>query len=405
MKRLCLSVFLLLVFLHLTSVGPVAAQSANLQNVSDVVNTMAINAFSEHTVTLKLPVNASPVTRTEYIQIYFKDFNNVTVPTYVSGTYTGTPQFSVSGRTVKITGITVVPGAQIGIHGITTTNPPFSGWWLVKVFTSQDEAGTLLETESYVDASLSRGTVTITATIEAPQARLAIYGISGPETYINFTQAGTVIGTDVSSLSGSFGKVFAGLEPDTYQITLFGTDLNRLTTSPLTIYAYTPPFQETTVSNLILSPTISINKNSFLSGEDIELSGSAVPNGTLTIFTQAPLRTYTATASAAGVWQHTITDTSDYVTGDYSVYALVQSESGLTSIHSPALGFTIHAVTSGTACGDISGGDLNCDGLIDLTDFSILMYYWGTNNAAADVNSDGLVNLADFSTIMYWWGT
>lgn len=405
MKRLCLPALLLLIYLLARSSTPVFAQSAAIQNASDVVNNITINAPSEHMVTLKLAPNASPVTRTEYIQIYFQDFNNLTVPTYISGTYTGTPQYSVSGRTVKITGITVVAGAQISIHGITSTNPAVQGWWTVHIFTSVDEAGILIENEAFVDASLNRGTVSITAHIDVPKSQLAIYGIGSPESYITFTQAGTVIGTDVSSFSGTFGKIFAGLEPDTYQVTLFGTDTNRLTTSPVTIIVYTPPFQQTTVSNQILSPTISIDQASYLSGEDITLSGSAVPNGTITLFTQAPLRTYTATASATGAWSYIITNTDEYVTGDYYAYALVQSESGLTSLNSPAIGFSIHAVTTGTPCGDISQGDLNCDGSIDLTDFSILMYYWGSDNAAADINEDGRVNLTDFSTLMYWWGS
>ncbi len=61
--------------------------------------------------------------------------------------------------------------------------------------------------------------------------------------------------------------------------------------------------------------------------------------------------------------------------------------------------------TGGTACGDISQGDLNCDNDINLVDFSILMYYWGTDSQAADISLDGLVNLTDFSIMMYYWGT
>ena len=41
--------------------------------------------------------------------------------------------------------------------------------------------------------------------------------------------------------------------------------------------------------------------------------------------------------------------------------------------------------------------DLNGDGRVNLVDFSILLFYWGTNNECADQNLDGTVDLIDFS--------
>jgi hypothetical protein len=52
---------------------------------------------------------------------------------------------------------------------------------------------------------------------------------------------------------------------------------------------------------------------------------------------------------------------------------------------------------------DIKKGDLNCDGSVNLVDFSILLYYWGATSAKADVNNDGNVNLVDFSIMMFYW--
>lgn len=51
-------------------------------------------------------------------------------------------------------------------------------------------------------------------------------------------------------------------------------------------------------------------------------------------------------------------------------------------------------------------GDINKDGSINLSDFSILMYYWHDTppaNKCADINKDGTVDLADFSIMLYWW--
>jgi len=56
--------------------------------------------------------------------------------------------------------------------------------------------------------------------------------------------------------------------------------------------------------------------------------------------------------------------------------------------------------SSGAAC----AGDLNSDGWVDLTDFSILLFWWGTSNSTADINGDGIVNLTDFSIMLFHWG-
>jgi len=47
--------------------------------------------------------------------------------------------------------------------------------------------------------------------------------------------------------------------------------------------------------------------------------------------------------------------------------------------------------------------DLNCDNSVNLVDFSILLYNWGTDDSIADINKDGNVGLADFSIMMYYW--
>ena len=47
--------------------------------------------------------------------------------------------------------------------------------------------------------------------------------------------------------------------------------------------------------------------------------------------------------------------------------------------------------------------DLNGDGKVNLADFSILLYYWGTSTPLADLNGDGKVDLQDLSILLYYW--
>ena len=54
-----------------------------------------------------------------------------------------------------------------------------------------------------------------------------------------------------------------------------------------------------------------------------------------------------------------------------------------------------------------SNSDLNRDGSVNLTDFSILVFWWGTNggdsNPPADINGNGRVSIEDFSILLFNW--
>lgn len=400
------AIVLLLALFFISSVDQIKSQSASLENAAVISNTMDINTIAELEVTFKLPFNASPIRRVNYIQIELTNFVDITPATSITGPYTGTPQYTATEGYLKISGISVVPGATLTINGITARTPGTVPGWPASILITEDSTLTTLKNQAIVDVNLFQGNVTVSTYIDNPEARLSISGYTSPIAYVTFTKNQAVAGTDVSGSSGYFGKIFSGLPPDTHEYTFFATDQYQRTTSPVTITIYTPAYQETSITDQILSPTISINKSIYPDGEDIIASGSAVPNSTITIFTQAPLRIYSTTADGNGEWSYTITNTEEYVMGDYYIYSLAQSPLGLTSLNSLSLGFTIAStISNGTACGDITGGDLNCDDSTDLTDFSILMYYWGTTSAIADINTDNVVNLTDFSILMYWWGT
>ena len=53
--------------------------------------------------------------------------------------------------------------------------------------------------------------------------------------------------------------------------------------------------------------------------------------------------------------------------------------------------------------------DLNCDGKVNMIDFSILLYFWGTkppySNPFVDMRHTGKIDARDFSIMLYEWGT
>ena len=65
-----------------------------------------------------------------------------------------------------------------------------------------------------------------------------------------------------------------------------------------------------------------------------------------------------------------------------------------------SISFFVGTVGGEAVCAE---ADLNGDGRVNITDFSILLYHWGTDNECADQNQNGVVDLIDFSVMMYYW--
>lgn len=384
------------------------AQISSLYLLQDVINidTPGVQNIY-HSLSFTLPEEALSINPTDYIQITLPNFTDLTVPLSVSGPVGGTPVYSIEDNTIKITGITVLPGRSITIEGFTATNPPFSHQFQVYVSVTEDEEGLLVKNTGSTIAAKSNGIVSVTAQVETPQGRLELSGFTSPNAFVLITEGSTTIGTGISTEGGFWQKLFPVISPTTHYINIHSIDSENRSSSIVPLTINTPVFQTTTVSNLLLSPTIEIQDTEFLQGEDIYATGSAYPGTSITLFTESPVRTYTASTSATGLWTTTINDTASYNPGDYKIYSMAQTGGGLQSLMSPSILFQITTTSggSGSACGDITKGDLNCDDIINLTDFSIMMYYWGTTNATADMNSDGIVNLTDFSIMMYYWGT
>jgi hypothetical protein len=109
----------------------------------------------------------------------------------------------------------------------------------------------------------------------------------------------------------------------------------------------------------------------------------------------------TTSAMSNGAWSLTI-PTTGLSEGTYELVAQgkmldgeVESDKSIRK--TIGIGVTVEA----GECGAI--GDLNCDGFVNLVDFSILLFNWNTSNEIADINKDGVVSLPDFSIMLFYW--
>ena len=158
----------------------------------------------------------------------------------------------------------------------------------------------------------------------------------------------------------------------------------------------------TTVNNIVLSPTIDLEKNSLQEGEILNIFGQTAPQSEVSIIVNSPQEiTKKTTAGPDGVWSYAF-DTGLLEEGSYITRAKAATPEGLLSAFSQALVFTVGKAVVKEIYP--RSADINKDKEVNLVDFSILLYNWGLpKNIEADLNGDGKVNLVDFSMMLYYW--
>lgn len=162
----------------------------------------------------------------------------------------------------------------------------------------------------------------------------------------------------------------------------------------------------TTISGAYLAPSIDVDKPVVARGEILKVAGVTVPASNVTIYVHSNTEVIKQSSSTAnGEWTYNF-DTTPLDGDAYHVvkatFETVSTTSGLIkSGFSKAVSFYVGKSSSNT--GTCPGADLNKDKKVNLIDFSILLFYWGTNNTCADQNHNGKVDLIDFSIMLYNW--
>lgn len=164
---------------------------------------------------------------------------------------------------------------------------------------------------------------------------------------------------------------------------------------------------KTQIYGIFLPPTIEADKTNYKTGDTINLAGQSNPGGQVEIWfypkkdgapTDAEIIKKQTNVSTNGNWSLAL-PAAALSKGAYYIKARGVKDSKMSEFSNILLIGVDVTVQAGTC----AGADLNHDGRVNLTDFSILLYWWGTSNECADQNQDGKVNLTDFSIMMFYW--
>jgi hypothetical protein len=163
-----------------------------------------------------------------------------------------------------------------------------------------------------------------------------------------------------------------------------------------------------TVSGIYLAPTIDVDKDVVKQGHPLTIFGQSSATSTISIMVNSSQELYFETPSDNnGVYSYTFI-TSPLELGNHSTHSLA-SKSGQVSNSSNAVAFqvgtqdVVRSQPGKGTCGP--RGDLNCDGHVNLIDFSIEAHWYKKKGfpAAYDLNGDGKIDLVDFSIMASNW--
>jgi hypothetical protein len=232
---------------------------------------------------------------------------------------------------------------------------------------------------------------------------VALSGYAYPGSTISVLQDSQTLGTVLAKPDASFLAEIGSLKKGLYTFTLVAQDTEGIKSIAYPTTFWIEVNTQTNVSDILIPPTIKLASTTVSLGQNIIASGQSAPNQRVIVQMSDPNKKLVSTnkekVSSDGRWI-SIFPTTGLTAGIYGLTA----QTSYAKIGSSTLSEKVQCgLGQKLEQGPCSRSDINKDGKINLVDFSIMMFYWGTNNANADINQDGKVNLVDFSILMYCW--
>lgn len=157
----------------------------------------------------------------------------------------------------------------------------------------------------------------------------------------------------------------------------------------------------TEISGIRFPPTVRVDKTSVKKGDFVTISGSGLYNFPIEIIVKGKEEvSFFPYSNKEGLYS--ITVPFNLIKGEYSIKARYLEDNNSSKLYKITVGDT--TIFSKESTINIPG-DCNFDQRIDLTDFSIMAFFFGKKNPSicVDLNRDGIINLVDFSIIAFYW--
>lgn len=238
---------------------------------------------------------------------------------------------------------------------------------------------------------------------ELGATQISVVGQAYPGQTVNFLLDTENVGSVRADRTGRF-EFATDANPGTVTLGIWALDSNGTRSITLNNTFDVTQGAVTNVAGVVLPPTLRVPNVTVNPGDLVPVSGQSVPNAQVELHVNDSELVETTTANQDGAWSLSL-DTGRLRVAEHTLRARsitgnppLTSQSGFSSALQLFVGVDGQVTTP---------SDLNRDGRVNLIDFSILIFWWGTDggnsNPPADINNNDRVGLEDFSILLFNW--
>jgi len=235
------------------------------------------------------------------------------------------------------------------------------------------------------------------------ETRVVVKGKSYPDSDVHILLDGKVIGIARTDTLANFYFETDEIPAGVVSFGFWSEDPTGLKSTLLSLTFRVISGAVTNISGVYISPTIDIDKKTVKRGDEITVFGNTVPGSGVNVHINSPQEFINKIESTdKGKWELVFNTEplDEELHTAKAMFTIASEDNTIESGFSKSISFFVGTVGGEAVCAE---ADLNGDGRVNITDFSILLYNWGTNNECADQNQNGTVDLIDFSVMMYYW--
>ncbi len=235
------------------------------------------------------------------------------------------------------------------------------------------------------------------------ETQINVKGLAYPNTTINILLDTESVGSVKTNSEGEF-EFATEASPGTASLSFWANDSSNVRSITYNTTFDVTQGAITNIRGVILPPTISVATQDINPGEVVTVSGQAIPNATIELHVGEDELVETGFSDSNGRWSIAL-DTGKLAVAEHIIKARsVTGEPPLTTQSNFSSSLQLFVGVDGQVT---TPSDLNRDNKVNLTDFSILIFWWGTNagdsSPSADINGNGNVGIEDFSILLFNW--
>ncbi len=241
--------------------------------------------------------------------------------------------------------------------------------------------------------------------------KIIISGYAQPKSEVVLMSDGIIRATTIAGDDAKFSFALDNLSPGNYLFTLYSEDKEGKRSSLYTFPVKLEAGQTITAGNILLSPTIDVDKLEVRKGDFISIFGFAPPFADVLINVSSEEELFLRTsANRDGFYLYQL-GTDILEKGEHYAKSKSILANQLVSNYSRVVSFKVGDRNTEKEIKKVCGkADLNCDGRVNLIDFSIAAYWYKRKLSPVfaiiekeRLNGDGKVDLVDFSIMAYYW--